>query len=409
MSTLNSSLIPGMTSPPGVTPNFGEPYSAAPACRIIMAVTMAVMYCFVALRVYTRWWVTRLFGVDDLLCLAAAVLATAFCSVMFLALKPPLDPHQWDVPLSELDIRPTQKATLITICLYAVATAFMKSTFLALYLRIFKPAKGANILLWTSLVVIVVFYVISFIMEAAICGPAINKPFPTTYPAAYDPDVGCSMPQRPLWITIGVFSVVSDFYLLAVPVGFTLNIRLPLKRKIGVCCMFLTGLVACAFSIISTTYRVQLLESPDVTWLDSLVYAFTAAELNVGIACSCMPVTCVVFRDLSRTPAWDSLARLITRQKHSHGESASNSSDPDEHTPEKQLPPTHPMSRRVLTPLIRKAYLPQFKRESCTLMYDELASVDYHAQLWKESSSIRVPQAAGSREWQSPGLEKLDV
>ncbi|OTA70409.1 hypothetical protein K449DRAFT_460184 [Hypoxylon sp. EC38] len=364
MPTLNSSSIPSMTPPPGVTPNFDEPFSIAPACRIITGVTMGFMYCFLALRVYTRWWLTRRFGDSEVLCLVAATLATAFCVVMFLALKHPLGPHQWDVPLSKLDIRPIQKATLITICLYAVATAFMKSTFLALYLRLFQPAKGAKFLLWTSLVVIALFYVVSFITGAAICGSAIKKPLPTTYPSAFDPDVGCSMPQRPLWITTSVFSIVSNFYLLAVPVWFTLNLRLPLKRKIEVCGMFLTGFLACAFSIVSTVYRVQLLESPDVTWLGSLVYAFTAAELNVGIACSCMPVTSVVFHNLSKATAWDSLASLLTRRKRSDGESGSTSSDSEEHTLEKPTPPIPPNSRTGLASLKSKVHLSQFRPEN---------------------------------------------
>ncbi|KAI0842711.1 hypothetical protein F5Y06DRAFT_133585 [Hypoxylon sp. FL0890] len=410
MSALDSSLIPGMTPPPGVTPNFVDPESVAPACRIITGVSLAMMYCFLVLRVYTRIWVTRSFGIDDFLCLVSAALATAFCAVMFAALKFPLGPHQWDVPLSKLDIRPIQKATLITISLYSVAAAFLKSTFLSLYLRIFQPAKGAKILLWTSLIVIVLFYITNFIVEVVICGPALSTPVPTTQPEAFDPDQGCSAPQKPLWITVGIFSIVSDFYLLAVPVGLTLNVRLPLKRKIGVCCMFLTGLLACALSIVSTAYRIQMLESADVTWLGSLVYAFTAAELNVGIACSCMPVIFVIFHNLTKSISWDSLARLITRQKPSHGDSVSKPSDPARYSLEDQLPEIPQISRIGLTSFMRKAHRSQSRWESRMSMYDELASMeyDYHAQLRKESSSVRLSQKApASSERQSPSFEKL--
>ncbi|KAI1408426.1 hypothetical protein F5Y13DRAFT_204785 [Hypoxylon sp. FL1857] len=303
------------------------------------------------------------------------------------ALRSPLGPHQWDIPLSNLDVHPIKEGTLMAISLlYTVAAVFMKSTFLALYLRIFQPARGATIFLWVSLAAIALFYGACFIAEAVVCGLSANEQLLIKHSEAFKDRL---FQQRPLWIIVGVFSVVSDFYLLAIPVGLTLNIRLPTKQKIGVCCVFLTGLIACAFSIVSTAYRIRMFESPDITWLGSLVYAFTAAELNVGITCSCMPVTFVVFQSLTKNILWDSLSQLITRPKQSHGDSVPDPSDPDTHTLEEQLPPISHISSIGSTSIIRKAHLSQFGRESGMSMYDELALIeyDYHAQLRKESNS----------------------
>lgn len=125
--------------------------------------------------------------------------------------------------------------------------------------------------------VINLFYLIIILVNIGICAPPLangNAPEMAS-PDSFDPDDGCTVPQKPLWVTMGVFSVVTDFYLLAIPVGLTLNVRLALRRKIGVCCIFLTGLLACGFSIVSTVYRFFMFDSHDTTWLAALNYAFT--------------------------------------------------------------------------------------------------------------------------------------
>lgn len=40
-----------------------------------------------------------------------------------------------------------------------------------------------------------------------------------------------------------IFGVVTDFYILMIPIPLIAPLRLPLGRKLGVCAIFLTGLV----------------------------------------------------------------------------------------------------------------------------------------------------------------------
>ncbi|KAI1380696.1 hypothetical protein F4677DRAFT_195075 [Hypoxylon crocopeplum] len=410
MSSLDLSQVPGLTPPPGVTPNFVDPPSTAPVARIITAVSMSLMYCFLALRVYTRIWVTCSFGVDDFLCLAAAATVTAYCVLVFLLLRSSMGPHQWDVPLSKLDIHVVLADNLVSICLYAAAAILLKSALIALYLRIFRPAKGAKILIWASLIVIVLFYLISLIVDTIICGPYIKDARMPTTSESFNPDENCSTPQRPLWITMGIFGIVSDFYLLAIPVGLTLNVQLAPKRKIGVCCIFLTGLLACAFSVLSTVYRFQLVDSLDLTWLATLTYAYTAAELNVGIACSCMPVISVVFHSLTKTLSWSSLIRLITtHRRHTHNDFPPYPSDPSTHIPEERLPQSPQGTRIALRSFVRRVQRSQPGRVGDILTYSELISIDedYHSYLKKQSNSARNPRLVQPGAFQdSEGSER---
>ena len=41
----------------------------------------------------------------------------------------------------------------------------------------------------------------------------------------------------------GVFNVVSDFYLLLLPVPVVWNLQMPLRKKIGILTIFTTGLL----------------------------------------------------------------------------------------------------------------------------------------------------------------------
>ena len=41
----------------------------------------------------------------------------------------------------------------------------------------------------------------------------------------------------------GIFNVVSDFYLLILPIPVVWQLQMPSKRKIGVCAIFMTGIL----------------------------------------------------------------------------------------------------------------------------------------------------------------------
>jgi hypothetical protein len=63
---------------------------------------------------------------------------------------------------------PTYWAPLVNVVLYTVAAFSLKAALLALYLRIFRPARSARLIIWTSLVVIVSFYSFILIVDMAI-------------------------------------------------------------------------------------------------------------------------------------------------------------------------------------------------------------------------------------------------
>lgn len=86
--------------------------------------------------------------------------------------------------------------------------------------------------------IILSFYTITCLVSVAYCVPKSGKSW-------------LSLPTLPLCTKMmfdtssirGVFSAVSDIYVLCIPTHLVLGLRLQRGRKIGVCAIFLTGLV----------------------------------------------------------------------------------------------------------------------------------------------------------------------
>ena len=57
--------IPAGVPPPGVVPNFVNPHSNAPILITVGSVSVALMMCFVAVRIYSKAMIVGKFSADD--------------------------------------------------------------------------------------------------------------------------------------------------------------------------------------------------------------------------------------------------------------------------------------------------------------------------------------------------------
>ncbi|KAK7962962.1 uncharacterized protein PG986_003787 [Apiospora aurea] len=94
------------------------------------------------------------------------------------------------------------------------------------------------------------------------------------------------------WFFQGFFSAFSDIYVLVIPIVVVSGLQLPLKKKIGLTGIFLTGLMR-GISIPGLYFEVD-----DHRWLSIKFEALCVAELNIGILCACIPVFFVLFKPI---------------------------------------------------------------------------------------------------------------
>lgn len=124
------------------------------------------------------------------------------------------------------------------MCVWDFAAIFTKISLLVLYMRIFKVARFAAIMIRAGIIFIIVFYIVCFIANAVFCFPRGNEDW---FDATLEPR--CGQPQLKLAAAQGVVGVITDFYTLAIPFILVLRLHMTTSRKTAVTGIFLTGLM----------------------------------------------------------------------------------------------------------------------------------------------------------------------
>lgn len=116
---------------------------------------------------------------------------------------------------------------LITNGLFCASAFFVKVSLFLLYLRLFRPHKVTRWLVYCGILVCGLFYsvVIIFII-------LIHKLSRTHYAM-----------EIFAFISPSVFSIVSDIYLLVVPIRLIFQLQLSIKQKVGVSSIFMIGIL----------------------------------------------------------------------------------------------------------------------------------------------------------------------
>ncbi|KAL3469475.1 hypothetical protein BJX99DRAFT_265145 [Aspergillus californicus] len=288
--SIDLSLIPAGPPPPGQVSNFVDAKSSSWAGRLAIYLTLPIMTIAVVLRAYVRLK-KRQVGVDDWFLLVGAASAASFCGVAVAVLLPDIyGRHTWNVPVSAM--HPWFFEYSITSGpLYNTSAMFTKISILAFYLRIFSVSPIARAFIWIGIIVITLGYM-------AITSTTLAY----MIPRPGDGDWG-SQPyllriakcSGPINLTQGVFSVVSDFYVIAVPTVIVFRLQLPTHKKTGIACIFLISFASLGCSIAGTALRYGALGSLDL-WLTVRFQALRVTELNIGIFCACTPVFFVLLK-----------------------------------------------------------------------------------------------------------------
>ncbi|KAI0552665.1 hypothetical protein F4679DRAFT_44635 [Xylaria curta] len=331
--------------PPGVVPNFVDPVSRAPVIRAGIISILAIMVVFVLLRIYSRTRLKRSLGWDDYLCIISAIFIIAYSGVVLSFIGNPEGRHGWDIPLAAVLVDHTWfNSTFASLLLYTTANMFTKITLLALYLRLFEPAFGARLAIWLGIIVTILFYTTTFFVYIGLCARA-GMPIAESVlePRCSNGNLAVSKAQ-------GWYSLISDTYILIIPISLVWRLTLNLKRKLGVTAIFLTGL--------------------------------GTLEVAIGLICGCMPIIASLLKGvlvgINSIYGSDLLTRTSSRGTKHTDLQASNEKLPD-------------VPRGTITgirTLIRKVYHFDSRNTNdsndiVTTQTLHAADEDYHEQLKK--------------------------
>ncbi|KAL8827422.1 MAG: hypothetical protein Q9170_007027 [Blastenia crenularia] len=243
-------------APPGVTPNFAHPVSHA---RPMIVACIAFSATFSALSIVPA----RHYG---------------------------LGKHAWDVRV-EL-FTPFLKYAYAESLVYDLGIYLTKLSILILLYRVFGVnrhfawAVYAVTALWTM------YTIANTLVIIFECSP-VHK--------AWHPLIeGHCASLIDIAVAGGYLNIITDFFILLLPVPMVWSLHLAKKIKLGLIAIFATATFACITATIRQVEIVKAQPNLDATWLNSNSLLWLTLELNTGIICGCMPT----LKPLLRKTLW---------------------------------------------------------------------------------------------------------
>lgn len=118
---------------------------------------------------------------------------------------------------------------------YAFTICFAKLSILLLYLRIFKLERGMRLAVYAGIGFITIYY-------TAIIGVAIGSIVKCNGLGQMSSRF-CKNYAKPVVVMNAVINVVTDLYVLALPIPSVLKLQLNPKRRFGLLLVFASGIV----------------------------------------------------------------------------------------------------------------------------------------------------------------------
>ncbi|KAK8052461.1 hypothetical protein PG993_003846 [Apiospora rasikravindrae] len=91
------------------------------------------------------------------------------------------------------------------------------------------------------------------------------------------------------WFSQATINIVTDLWIMALPIPQIFKLDLERKKKVFLCMMFCVGLLVTIFSIIRFTGLVSYSSTTNPTYNNVGAATWSVLECNVGIVCCCMP------------------------------------------------------------------------------------------------------------------------
>lgn len=228
---------PLVRPPPGRTANLEHPESNSYHVYIAAAVCIPLIVIFAILRIYSTIRLRQRRSKDDYTFMLATVCTLIYISLVIALLSKGLfGTHVWDLTLGDLRNTPFLLVLLLE-SLWGPFVWFIKLSLLQLYLFLFERLEWMKRLAWIAILVTGLFYFSITIAKIALCAPRGSE----TYIMAFSTR-RCNN-TKVLGVVTGVFNIVSDLYLLILPVPAVLKLQVSDRDKFRSLTAFMTGIM----------------------------------------------------------------------------------------------------------------------------------------------------------------------
>lgn len=270
-------------------PNYINPVTQGSALIYFCVVFSSLNLASVTARTYSRIFITKAPGVDDLLVVIAAAFSIALNVLLVIQQKNWLTGHHiWDIPVDKLAGQ--RKNIYICEWCYLTATCSVKISILLFYRRLSVTFSNTFLVATWVGIVYNVLYWIAFVL----CLLAQFRPldsywlsFDPTWAATHQFSHGNERWSLPM--SAGL-SVLGDLYATLLPLMLIRVLHLPQRQKAALNILFGLGFLVVAAGIVRTIQLDRVVSKTyDTSWALWENWIWTVVELNVAILAASAP------------------------------------------------------------------------------------------------------------------------
>ncbi|KAI0382987.1 integral membrane protein [Hypomontagnella monticulosa] len=266
-------------------PNYHDPETRGHLGMVVGVVLVILVTIILAIRLYTRKWLTRGFGLDDVFIIAAYFPATAF-TIIGIAQEEGChwNRHTWDVePGLYVD---GLKLAFANEMLFDIATSLLKLSILILLYRLTTVIGDRKMTI--AVLVAITFISLNCFVFMMVC---ILQCTPlSAYWELSDTPQSC-INESAHEMAVSIINTVTDWVVVLLPIKTALGLNLPTKQISIVIFLFGLGILASTAGIVRTYYTWMLYTTDDVIWNAWIVWFCSTIELQLGIICASIPAT----------------------------------------------------------------------------------------------------------------------
>ncbi|KAF2448226.1 hypothetical protein P171DRAFT_470068, partial [Karstenula rhodostoma CBS 690.94] len=277
--------------------------------RVSIAV-YAVAVFFVALRLFTRGWLIRKFGLDDLL--IGIALSVGAGETVALQLQVYHGQKQQPGDAEKDEVSKVLMYKYVNMLMYYLANGAVKLSILVLYYRICSLQKGLPWFLrgpvvWTMWVAIMAFTLSTLFVEMFSCLP-VSAIFDLENPTRR------CIAWVPFYLSQAGIDVFINLALLLFPLPFLGILKIDRKQRYALVLVFSIGLLPLVASVIrlcqitiAVGTEARMRPSGDASWEGRWIPLWSQIEVDVSIVAASLPSLSPLLKQM-----WSSFAHSRT-------------------------------------------------------------------------------------------------
>ncbi|KJZ71614.1 hypothetical protein HIM_09008 [Hirsutella minnesotensis 3608] len=276
----------------------GHAPNRGPAVFAVTTATLVLASVFVGARIFCRRFIVRSISWDDKVMILAWLIAFFLSFTIDLGTVNGLGKH--DADISPDDLSTLRHCEYVFSILYNPALMATKTSILIFYLRL---AENTQIILryasWATLAVVNICGVVLTFMNIFQCSPV-----QAAWMAEFSGSSSC-IPLLTEFICAAPVNIVTDLAILALPIPVLTSMRLPSRQKTILVLTFALGVFVTIVDVVRIYYLQRAITDvpsgsstdpesrfggqANFSWNVSLSLMWSAVEVNVGMACACVP------------------------------------------------------------------------------------------------------------------------